>query len=330
MHILVTGATGHLGCNLVRALLERGHTVRALIHTSRVGLDALPVEQVEGDVTDERSLLRAMDGIEVVYNCAGYISILRSEGARLVSVNVDGVRNVVSACRQAGVRRLVHFSSIHSLQQEPLDQPLDERKALVDDRRCPPYDLSKAAGERVIKQAVAEGLDAVIINPTGIIGPHDYRPSHIGQVLIDICQRRLPALIDAGFNWVDVRDVAAGSIAACEKAPAGSVFLLSGHWKSVGDIARAVSATTGVRVPSLALPLWFCRMGAPFTTAWAHLRHKRAVMTSVSLYALNSNRHISHAAATAQFGYEPRPFEETITDTLRWFASNGMIPHFDT
>ncbi|MHB9033506.1 MAG: NAD-dependent epimerase/dehydratase family protein [Anaerolineae bacterium] len=328
MRVLVTGATGHLGCNLVRSLLAHGYKVRAMIHTNRMGLDDLPVEQVNGDVRDVDSLVKAMQDIDIVFNCAGYISILRTEGKQLDQVNVAGVRNVVAACQRAGIKRLAHFSSIHSLMQEPFGETLDETRTLVSSLHRPPYDLSKAAGERIVRAAVNEGLDAVIINPTAIIGPYDYRPSHVGQVLIDLCQRHLPALVNAGFDWVDVRDVAEGSVRVAEKAPAGGIYLLSGHWHPFAYLAQLVQETTGVKLPKLTLPLWVANVGAPFTTAWAKLRHERAVMTSVSLEALRSNRHISHERATALFGYSPRPLKDTVYDTLHWFAAQGMIQPF--
>lgn len=328
MKVLVTGATGHLGCNLVRGLIDHGYQVRALIHHYRSGLDGLPVELVDGDICDIRTLVAAMTGIELVFHCAGFISILSSETERLENVNVMGVRNIIEACLQTGVRRLVHFSSIHALVQEPFDEPLDETRSLVTDPHRPPYDLSKAAGERAVQEALTRGLDVVVINPTGIIGPNDYRPSHFGQVLLDLCHHRLPALINAGFDWVDVRDVAEGAIRAAERAPKGSVYLLSGHWQKIGVIARQIEALTGIRTPRICLPMQVCIIAAPFATGWAHLLHQRAVFTSVSLEALHSNRHISHERASTELQYESRPLEQTIEDTLRWFAAQRMIKAF--
>jgi dihydroflavonol-4-reductase len=328
MKVLVTGATGHLGCNLVRGLIDHGYQVRAMIHHNHGGLDGLVTELVDGDICDLDSLVAAMEGVELVFHCAGFISILNNETQQLEDVNVAGVRNVIEACLQTGVRRLVHFSSIHALVQEPFDQPLDETRNLVSDPRRPPYDLSKAAGERAVQEGLTHGLDVVVINPTGIIGPHDYRPSHFGQVLLDLCHRRLPALVDAGFDWVDVRDVAEGAIRAAEQAPRGAVYLLSGHWIKVATIAKQVEVLTGIPTPKLALPMWVCSISAPFATAWAHLCGQRAVFTSVSIEALHSNRFISHARATNELGYTSRPLEQTIEDTLRWFADQGMIKAF--
>jgi len=181
--VVVTGATGHVGANLMRALLAQGRPVRALIHKNRRATEELDTEVVCGDVCDLSSLCNAFDGAEVVYHLAANISLSMSEWPLLELVNVIGTRNVVEACLRCGVRRLVHFSSIHALTQEPKDIPIDESRSLVDSQHCPPYDRSKAAGEKEVRKGIERGLDTIIINPTAVIGPHDYQPSHFGDAL---------------------------------------------------------------------------------------------------------------------------------------------------
>lgn len=330
MTVLVTGAAGHVGGHLVRALIAQGRSVRAL-DVDRKALERLgaeiegDIEIVQGDVCDPVSLQRAFAGVKVVYHTAGYVSILWNEGSRLNAINVIGTRNIVGACLRCGVRRLVHFSSIHALEQEPLDIPLDESRPLVVSSHYPPYDRSKAAGEREVRRGIDHGLDAIILNPTGIIGPHDCRPSHIGQVILAIARGRLPVLVKGGFDWVDVRDVIEGALRAKDRAPAGARYLLSGHWVSMRDLATMVAEMAGARAPRLVYPLWLARLGAPFVTAYAHLSGKRPFYTSVALRDLQGNRQISHERATRDLDYYPRPFEETISDTLRWFKETGHL-----
>jgi dihydroflavonol-4-reductase len=325
MTTVVTGATGHVGANLVRALLAQGRRVRALIHINRRAIEGLDVEIVEGDVCDVASLRGAFNGAEVVYHLAARISISMGEWPLLERINVTGTRNVVEACLRSGVRRLVHFSSIHAIIQEPLDVPVDELRPLVESKRCPPYDRSKATGEREVHKGIEQGLDAVIIIPTGIIGPYDYEPSYFGEALLTIARGKLPALIAGGFDWVDVRDVVEGAMRAEERAPAGARYLLSGHWVSVPEIAAIVEQATGAPVPRLVCPMWLAPAGIPFTTALARLTGKRPLYTSASLRALCGNRNISHERATRDLDYNPRPFRETIVDTLQWFEENGYL-----
>jgi len=325
MTVVVTGAAGHVGANLMRALLAQGGPTRALVHIDRQAVEGLDTEVVEGDVCDLESLVNAFDGAEVVYHLAADISLLKDQWPLLESVNIMGTRNVVEACLRCGVRRLVHFSSIHAMTQEPMGIPVDESRPLVESQHCPPYDRSKAAGEKEVRKGIEMGLDAIIINPTAIIGPHDYQPSHFGEALLAIANGKLPALVAGGFDWVDVRDVIEGAMRAVERAPTGAKYLLSGHWVSLRDLAAMVEEITSVPAPSFVCPMWLARIGAPIVTAFDRLAGKRPLYTSVSLRALRSNRNINHERATRELDYHPRPFRETLIDTLRWFGETGQL-----
>jgi len=323
--IAVTGASGHVGGNLIRTLLDRGEKIRVLVHQDQKALEGLGVEKVKGDVLNPGSLKQLFKNVDVVYHAAGYISILMSDWPHLESVNVFGTRNVVEACLSCGVGRLIHFSSIHAFMQEPLDEPIDESRSFADPHRYPPYDRSKAAGQKEVLKGIENGLDAVILNPTGIIGPYDFRISHTGDVLLSLAQKRLPSLIKGGFNWVDVRDIVEGALSAEKQAPTGANYLLGGHWVSVCDLAAEVEKFTGVCPPRFNSPIWLARLGAPFMTAFARLAKKRPLYTAVSLKALDSNPMISHDKAARELDYHPRPFSDTIRDTLEWFCANGYL-----
>ena len=325
MTVVVTGATGHIGANLVRTLLAHSRPTRALVHMHKQALDGLEIELVEGDIRDRESLVRAFDGAEVVYHLAARISILTSEWPQLEMSNVIGTRNVVEACLHCRVRRLVHFSSVHSMEQDPMNVPVDEARPLVNSRRCLAYDRSKAAGEREVRRGIEKGLEAVIICPTAVIGPHDYQISHFGEALLALARGRLPALVAGGFDWVDVRDVAEGAMLAEKGAPTGAKYILSGHWVSLCDLADQVSGITGVPAPRFVCPAWLAGIGAPFLTAFYHAVGRRSLYTRASIRALGSNRDISHEKATRELGYYPRPFWETLNDALRWFEETGRL-----
>ena len=323
--VAVTGATGHLGANLIRTLLAQGRPVRALLHVNRQAIEGLKVEIANGDVCNPASLRQAFDGADVVYHLAARISLSMGDWPVVEAVNVVGTRNVVEACLDCGVRRLVHFSSIHAFNQEPLNIPLDEARQFVESRRCPPYDRSKAAGEKEVRRGIERGLDAIIINPTAVIGPYDFEPSYFGEALLAIACRKLPALVSGGFDWVDARDVVTGAMRAEECAPTGAKYLLSGHWVSIAEVAALVEEITGVPAPRLVCPLWLAHVGTPFTAAFARMVGTRPLYTTVSLKALKSNRCISHERATRDLAYNPRPFRETLADTLHWFQENGYL-----
>ncbi|MCX7912850.1 MAG: NAD-dependent epimerase/dehydratase family protein [Dehalococcoidales bacterium] len=322
----VTGATGHVGANLVRALLARGRRVRVLLHRDRRAIAGLDVEAVKGDVCDLDSLLTAFEGAEVVYHLAAHISIFGGERTLLKQVNVAGTRNVIEACKRRGVRRLVHFSSIHSLMHNTPDAPLNELTPLAVSDHYPPYDCSKATAEREVQKAIAGGMDAVIISPTAIIGPYDYKPSHFGEALLRLAKGALPALVSGGFDWVDARDVVQGAMRAEEIAPPGAKYILSGHWASLREVATIVEEITGVPAPRFDFPVWAAAIGAPLMSAIDRACGRRPLYTSVSLRAVKCRYKVSHEKATRELGYRPRPFRETITDTIHWFAENGWLP----
>ena len=325
MTVVVTGASGHIGINLVRALVAEKRSVRAMAHHNHQVLEGLGAEIVRGDVTDAASLTRAFEGTEVVYHQAGVISLLKNEWPLVEKINIQGTRNVIEACRRSGVKRLVHFSSIHAINPEPRHKAVDENNALIEGRRYPPYDRSKAEGQREVRKAIAGGLNAVIINPTGVFGPYDYQPSFFGAALLAMANGRMPALVNGGFDWVDARDVAQGAISAEKQAPSGAEYLLSGHWVSmrgIGDIMKEISDAS---IPGFVCPMPAARFGAPFAETYSRLFKKRPIFTSVSLNALCANRNISHEKATRELGYQPRPFKETLTDTMKWFEENGKL-----
>ena len=326
MRTVVTGAAGHVGANLVRGLIGRGDSVRALIHVDLRGQAGLDVELVYGDVCDVDSLCKAFEGADVVYHLAGHIAVSCRRQPQIDAINVEGTRNVVRACRECNVRRLVHCSSIHA-SVSPFDgSAVDENTPLAHGDEHPPYDRSKARGEMIILDAIEGGLDAVILAPTAVVGPHDYRPSYFGRVLLSLARREIPVLVRGGYDWVDVRDVIDASLRAAEDAPAGSEYMVSGHWYSVMDVARTAGDILGCRTPRLAVPLQFARACGPLAESICLITGHTPVFTRYSVEALASHRLVSHEKATRELGYRPRPFCQTLRDTFLWFKQQGLLP----
>jgi len=321
----ITGASGHLGANLIRALISRGWKARAIVHHDTRALEGLPIDRVSGDILDEESIIRAFRGVDVVFHLAARISVVKWDRNQVEAINIAGVQHVVNACISTGVKRLVHTSSFHAHVQEPILETLDESRPLIDSSNSPPYNLSKAAGEKIVQSAVLKGLDAVIIIPAGMIGPYDFQPSHFGATLLALAQGKLPVIVNAGLNWVDTRDVADTMICACEHAKGGAKYILAGHWANLTDIAQQVTRITRNSLPKIVLPLWLAKPSAPLVSAIDRIRRKRPLFTSISIKELNSNRDLSHVKASKELGYNPRPLQDTISDTIDWFRVNGLI-----
>lgn len=328
MRAMVTGASGHLGATLVRRLLERGDRVRALVHRQARALAGLDVETVRGDVLDLESLRVACAGVEVVYHLAGVVSIRGDIGGRVAAVNVEGTDHVARAALECGVRRMVHCSSVHAFDLRAGEGPLTENAPRVPagSRRHPAYDRSKAEGERRVRAAVSRGLDAVIVHPTGAIGPYDFEPSHMGQFFLRLHRGALPALVRGGFDFVDVRDVAEGLRAAAERGGTGESYLLGGRFCHMAELAALAAAVTGHRHARPTLPIWVARLGVPLLRWAATATHTEPLYTAESLGVLRMGRPVDHSKAERELGFTPRPTAESVADIYEWFAEQGAIP----
>jgi dihydroflavonol-4-reductase len=326
MTVAVTGGSGHLGSNLVRQLLDEGRKVRCLVREDTRSLDGLDVELVKGDLQDVESLKKLFTGVDTVFHLAARISIVGSEGGLVEKTNINGVKNVIDAALECGVKKLIHTSSIHAFNTNPNDETIDETRPLVEGEGHMAYDLSKSAGQRLVVDAVKNrGLKAVICNPGAVIGPNDFKKSRVGSVILDIYHRDMPALIDGGYNWVDARDVAAGIIAAEKKGKIGECYLLTGHWHHITDISKMIQKITGRKTPTAATPMWLAMFSSYFVAAWAKLWGTIPKFTPEAMWSLQKHRYISHEKASKDLGYSSRPTEETIKDTLDWFKDAGML-----
>ncbi len=324
MKIAVIGASGHIGNNICRALIEKGYSVKALIHEHAESLDGLNLEKESGDILDPQGLHNFLSGCDVVFHAAGKISIDGDKDGMVHAVNVIGTKNVVEACLATGVHKLIYFSSIHALEQLP-EGPLDESRPLVESSNVL-HDQAKSDAEREVRKGIAQGLETVIIIPTAAIGPYDFQPSLLGQGLIALYNRKLPSLVNGGFDWVDVRDIAKAAIAAMEKGKAGERYVISGMWKTVKDLAFLVEEATGVLPPKFTSPHWLAKMGVPFVKAMSKLTHTPLLYTYETLEVLvRCNRNISSLKARRELGFYPRPLSETLKDTFEWYKNTGAI-----
>ncbi len=288
-------------------------------------LPGMGVATAKASLSRPDALAEAFRDRDVVFHAAGRISITRHDSEEVERVNVQGTRNVIAACLAAGVRRLVSFSSIEAIEPFPLDAPVDEDRPAADPATASPYAVSKARAEREVLAANSRRLETVVINPTAIIGPLDYRPSLLGRALLAFARGRLPMLVDGGFDWVDVRDVAAAALTAAERAPAGRRYIAGGRWASMAELADLACAETGARPPRLMCPLPLARAFAPVSTALSLLTGGEPLFTKESLRVLTGNRNVSHARAARELGYAPRDLSDTIRDTIAWFRERGLL-----
>jgi dihydroflavonol-4-reductase len=301
-----------------------GRRVRVLepgdLPESLAGLD---IEFQSGSVLESDDVARATDGVDVVFHLAAKIDLSPRKDPMMYRINVDGTRKVVDACLSRGLR-LVHTSSHHAVVREPLDEPLTEDKPLALEEKCQ-YHRSKAIGETIVLDACERGLDAVIVNPGSMIGPHDYEPSMIGAALIDMYFGRVPVLLELLSDYVDVRDVADGMIAAAEKGRRGERYFLTGDVIPIMEMVSLYGELTGAKVPTRALPLWVGWTLLPFALAGSAVTKKPPFITADMLRASVSNEVVSHEKARRELGYTIRSLRESLGDAVAWYQERGWL-----
>lgn len=322
MKVAVTGAAGFVGLNLIDRLVTEGHEVVAI---DRVRSERLPagVEQVMGDVLDPASMTRALDGAEIVYHLVAMIT-LDQENALAWQINTEGVRTVAEAAREVGVRRFVHCSSVHSFDQYTCGGRLDETSARSEGPSVPVYDRSKWAGEIELRKVIDAGLDAVVCNPTGIYGPVDYGPSRLNGLLRDAARGRVPAVIEGGFDFVDVRDVAAGLMAAADKGRTGENYLLTGEMVTILDVMRLAAQSAGRRGPLFAFPLSVINVIMPVAEKIGAALGSD-VVSKAAMGALLAAPLVDGTKARTELGYSSRPTADTVRDLVGFLATSGQL-----
>jgi dihydroflavonol-4-reductase len=239
------------------------------------------------------------------------------------SVNYDGTRVVASACRRAGTR-MVHCSSHAALEREPIDRPLDEGRPLALTISCP-YHRAKAHAERYVLSRVDDGLEAVVVSPGTMIGPHDYEPSMIGTAMLDIYKGNLPLIIDAVSDYVDTRDVAAAIVAAASRGRVGERYLLTGDVYDMRGFGQLLTAATGRPTPRVCLPLWAAWGLVPLSSLHSAITGTGTAFTPGMLRAAISNDVVLHDKAARELGFAPRPAGDSVADSFAWFDEQGWL-----
>lgn len=325
MKIALTGATGHIGCNLVPLLLEKGYQVRILYRDSAklAVFKGLKLETVKADVLDPEGLKQAFQGMEAVIHLAGMISIKGDPAGMVMKTNVEGTQNVVTACLRNSIRTCIHFSSVHAFRYDRNTPRVSEASPYADHRNFL-YDQSKAQGELAIREGINKGLNAYILNPTAVIGPNDYFQSYTGAFFSGLFTGQLPALVKGGFDWVDVRDLAAAVLHILENGAPDRRYLLSGHFATFRELSELSERVSGVRTPRLELPIEIAMTGLPFVRLWAHLQGLPPLYTYESLMIIrNASKCYDAGKAKREIGYSVRPLADSIRDLFNWWCSSG-------
>jgi dihydroflavonol-4-reductase len=320
--ILVTGATGLVGNNVTRRLIESGLRPRVLVRGDGIpaALAGLNLELVRGDICDAESLRAAFAGIDCVVHSAGFVHLGRSHLELHRSINVDGTRNVADAAIAARAR-MIHISSCDAISGGTARHPADEDTPLRPPIACN-YVRSKRAAEQVVLERIGRGLDAVIINPGFMLGPWDWKPSS-GRMMLEVARNRCLLAPRGHFSVCDARDVADGIITAIDKAPSGRRYIMAGETQRYLDAWRLFASITGGRRPLFRpgpVNLW---IGGKLGDLLGRLTGQEPDLNSAAIALARQPKYYSSQRAISELGYRIRPIAESGRDAWDWFVAHG-------
>jgi dihydroflavonol-4-reductase len=326
--ILVTGATGFVGAALVRLLLRQGCDIRITVRSESdlKNVSGLPLEHVQADIRSRDDLKNAMDGCSQVYHVAGLYRSWMRDYDMLRQINVQGTRNVLEAAFAAGVKKVVHTSSIAALGMPADGSPADENAAFNLQHLLLPYEQSKYEAELVVREYLNKGLPVVIVRPAMVMGPGDIYPTPSGKIVLDMLHGRVPCYFDGGIDIVDVDDVAAGHMLAMEHAEPGETFNLGcqGNFTALGDLFKLIARLGGVHAPFLKMPVTCTQIYARMLTCIAdYITHREPLATPANIRILALKRRVDFSKAVRVLGIPQTRLYDIVKRTINWYKKEG-------
>jgi dihydroflavonol-4-reductase len=324
--IAVTGANGHLGNVVCRKLIEESYRVKALYHSNNEGLLQLPLELIQGDVLNPEDINQLLTGCEAVIHCTGIISISGDPDGRVFLTNTEGTRNVLKASLSNGVKRIIHISSVHAVTELPHTMPYDESRSYKRESD-PVYDHSKARGEQILLEGAKDtALEIIILRPSSIVGPYDFKPSLLGAALLDFYLQKIPFLPEGGYDFTDVRDVADAVVKAIHLGRNREVYVLSGKYYNFREFAQIIKQVTGKKVPTKVIPYRWLKALLPLVTMYAKISHSLPAFTKESIEAIfHGHPRMDSTKAMHELQYSFRPLEQSLRDFYDWQKERKKI-----
>ena len=328
MKVLVTGATGFIGGNLVRELLYQGYQVRALVReaSDRRTLTGLDVEVAVGDLLNKDSLRDALDGCEGLFHVAAVYSLWTPDPEKVYETNVNGTANLLSVALSMGTKRVV-FTGSESTVKVPDSSGLGTEREFEDIQKLGGhYKKSKLLAEKLALSMCRRGLPLVVVNPTTPVGPGDVKPTPTGQFIVDFLNGRMPAYVNTGLNLIDVGDVAKGHILAFERGRPGERYLLGNRNVTFREILEMLADLTGATAPKLRIPLWLALSAAHIDERFvAPILRKPPRIPMAGVVAARKFRHFDCSKAVRELGLPQTPIEVALAKAVRWFKQNGYV-----
>jgi nucleoside-diphosphate-sugar epimerase len=333
MRVLVTGATGYVGAYTVKALLAAGHKPRLLVRNpdrlaSTIGTIDVDVDTLDvatGDMTDEASVIAAMDGMEAVIHCAAVVAALnRADAAGTITSNVNGTKNVINAALAAGCDPIIHTSSTAAVYHP--SEPVITSGLAPSVNAESPYTRSKALCEEFVRDLQGQGKPITIVYPGGVSGPAAGKAyGDVAEGFISMLKSGVVPLSDAAITFIDVRDLAAVMVAALEPGKGPRRFMTGGTLVDMQELGRLLRTATGRRMPVLPLPGILFRVVGRITDLARKIVPFDTIYTAEAMDLLTLARPSDDSAVHDQLGITYRPVIETVEPMIRGLYDGGLL-----
>ena len=327
MKTLVTGATGLVGSSLVRELLKDNVEVRVLIRetSDTRSIDGLDVERAYGDIRDGESVKAALKGCDTFYQTAALIAFWVPNSKIFYDINVEGAKTALNAALEQGVQKVIYTSAGVALGCHGIDTMAHEESEFNLWKTGEQYSISKYLGEVEAKKICEKGLPLVIVNPSGIIGVRDIKPTPSGKIILDILNKKMPAYMDGGLNLVDVEDVARGHILAAQKGRIGERYILGNANLSVKDFFKLIGEASGIQPPRLKVPYPAAIALAYMYKFGTSITRKPPVITPAGVRMAIKYTYYDVSKAVNELGFPQTPIKTTVEKAVNWFRENGYV-----
>ena len=325
MKVFITGASGFIGGNLVRRLVDKGYTVKALLRPgSKISTTLLnEVEIVEGDILDFDTVLRGVKGCGWVFHCAAAYKFWARDPRDIYKTNVDGTDNVLLAANVEGVERIVYTSTVGAIGLPKIGlgnecTPLDPHQVVGN------YKRSKYLAEKIALKKAISGIPIVVVNPTAPVGPWDVKPTPTGKIILDFLKEKMPAYVQTGLNFVDVSDVAEGHILAAIKGKIGERYILGNQNMSLLELFKNLQELSGRKRPRLQIPHWLAMgVGQIDDVIENKILGREPKIPLEGIKMAQSHMYVSSQKAVDELGFPQNPVNEALYQAIQWFRDKG-------
>jgi len=329
MKALVTGATGFIGGNLVRELVNQGYQVKTLVRkeSDRRNIEGLNVEIALGDLRDKASLASALEGCDVLFHVAACYTFWTPDPKAVYEANVGGTENMLAAALAKGIEKVVYTSTESTIGIAKNGSLGTEELEVNPGHLAGHYKKSKYMAEKLALKMYDEGLPLVVVNPTTPVGPLDLKPTPTGQFIVDFLNGKMPAYVNTGLNLVDVQDVAKGHVLALERGQIRERYILGNRNLTFKEILNILERITGIKAPKFKIPIWIA-LGAGYADELVSgkILGRRPRIPVAGVKTARKFRHFDCSKAIDELGLPQTPVEEALEKAVKWFRQNGYAP----